>query len=177
MTTADEPNASSFPEMVRAIDVALARFAKGHPGLLTHAGIGRPRLELAGLRRSLGEANEASVIAHARNRDRSCVEHIDQIGVQRILMGWFSSDDFAQYATSVLEPLTAQDAESDLVRTLEVFLDSNCSTSEAAQMLKVHRNTVANRIRRITEILGVGLDEPETRLSLQLACRMARLRS
>ncbi len=177
VTTKEEPSATSFPEMVRSIDTALTRFASTHVGLTTHAGIGRPRHELAGLRRSLGEANEASVIAHARNRDRSGVEHIDQIGVQRILMGWFSSDDFAQYAASVLQPLSEYDAESDLVTTLEAYLDSNCSTSEAAVQLGVHRNTVANRVRRITEVLGVGLDDPETRLSLQLACRMTRLSS
>jgi len=42
-------------------------------------------------------------------------------------------------------------------------------------MLGLHRNTVANRIRRIADLLGVSLDDAENRLSLQLACRMLRI--
>ena len=42
-------------------------------------------------------------------------------------------------------------------------------------MLGLHRNTVANRMRRIAGLLGVALDDAETRLSLQLACRMLRI--
>ena len=42
--------------------------------------------------------------------------HIDQLGVQRVLMGWFSSEDFARYARSILEPILELDAEHELLR-------------------------------------------------------------
>lgn len=175
VTTGDEPSASSFPEMASALNEALRKFVKSRDGLVTHGGIGRPHADLEGLRLSLAEANEASLIAQAHNRKSSAVEHIDQIGVQRILMGWFASEDFAQYATSVLKPLEAEGAENEMVLTLEAYLDANCSTTDAALALGVHRNTITNRIRRVSEALGVSLEDPETRLSLQLACRMSRL--
>jgi DNA-binding PucR family transcriptional regulator len=38
----------------------------------------------------------------------------------------------------------------------------------------LHRNAVTNRLRSITELLDVDLEDPDQRLALQLACR-ARL--
>jgi DNA-binding PucR family transcriptional regulator len=132
-------------------------------------------MELVGLHRSLSEAREASMISHARGREASGAAHIDQIGVQRILMGWFASEDFASFAHTVLEPLIAVDPDGQMLRTLEVYLDANCSATAAAVKLDVHRNTVANRVERVCLVLGVRLEDPETRLSLQLACRMLHL--
>ncbi|MXW90026.1 MAG: PucR family transcriptional regulator [Acidimicrobiaceae bacterium] len=90
-------------------------------------------------------------------------------------MGWFGSEDFARYARFILKPILDVDNDNELLRTLEVYLDASCSTTEAALELDLHRNTVANRMRRIAGLLGVALDDAETRLSLQLACRMLRI--
>ncbi len=174
-TDAEEPSVDSYPVVVRGVSTVLEGFVERHSDLSAHAGIGRPHAELVGLRRSLSEAREASMISHARGREAWGAAHIDQIGVQRILMGWFASEDFASYAHTVLEPLTAVDPDAQMVRTLEAYLDANCSATAAASQLRVHRNTVANRIDRVCTVLGVRLEDPETRLSLQLACRMLRL--
>ncbi|HEX9624556.1 MAG TPA: helix-turn-helix domain-containing protein [Streptosporangiaceae bacterium] len=40
--------------------------------------------------------------------------------------------------------------------------------------MHLQRNAVTNRLRSITELLDVDLDDPDQRLALQLACR-ARL--
>ena len=170
-----EPPVDSYPTIVRGIAGALEGFVGSHSDLTAHAGVGRPHTELVGLRRSLSEAREASMISHARDREASGAAHIDQIGVQRILMGWFASEDFASFAHTVLEPLIAVDPDGQLLRTLEVYLDANCSATAASIDLGVHRNTVANRVERVCLVLGVRLEDPETRLSLQLACRMLHL--
>ncbi len=170
-----EPAVESYSETVRRMARVVSGFAESHSGLVAHAGIGRPQPELDGLRRTLTEAHEAAVIANARGGDRSGAAHIDQLGVQRVLMGWFSSDDFARYARSVLEPVLELDPDLELLRTLEVYLDCSCSTTTAAHHLDIHRNTVANRIRRISDVLDARLEDPETRLSLQLACRVLRI--
>lgn len=175
VTDAAEPAVESYSVMVRRLGDALAEFVDAHSGLQAHAGIGRPYLDLSGLRRSLTEAHEAALIANARFGGRSGAAHIDQLGVQRVLMGWFGSEDFARYARFILQPVLDADTDHELLRTLEVYLDASCSTTEAAQVLGLHRNTVTNRMRRISELLGVELDDAETRLSLQLACRMLRI--
>ena len=175
VTDASEPAVESYSVMVRRLGDALSDFVDAHSGLQAHAGIGRPYLDLNGLRRSLTEAHEAALIANTRFGGRSGAAHIDQLGMQRVLMGWFGSEDFARYARFILQPILDVDSDHELLRTLEVYLDASRSTTEAAQMLGLHRNTVANRMRRIAGLLGVTLDDAETRLSLQLACRMLRI--
>ena len=170
-----EPPVETYSELVQKVGRVLQAFVNAHSGLVAYGGIGRPHADLDGLRASLAEAHEAAVIANARSGDRSGAAHIDQLGVQRVLMGWFSSEDFARYARAILEPVLVLDPDQELLRTLEVFLDSRCSTTDAAHQLSVHRNTVANRIHKVTDALGVQLEDPETRLSLQLACRVLRI--
>ena len=94
MTDMAEPMPETYALVVGSLGVALGGFTAAHSGLRAHGGIGRPYPDLAGLRRSLIEAAEASVIANARTHEASGVAHIDRLGVQRVLMGWFSSDDF-----------------------------------------------------------------------------------
>ena len=73
-----------------------------------------------------------------------------------------------------LEQLGKQHGEI-AIRTLATYLDQQGSIVRTAQALHLHRNAVTYRLRRITDLLGVDLDDPEQRGALlQLACR-ARL--
>ncbi len=174
VSSASEPVVESYSEMVQHLRAALAEFVDAHSGLLAHAGIGRPCSGLKGLRTSLTEAHEAALIARASFGGRCGAAHIDQLGVQRVLMGWLGSEDFARYARFILQPLLEADTSNELLKTLEVYLDTGCSASETARILGLHRNTATNRMRRISALLGVQLNDADSRLSLQLACRMLR---
>ncbi len=170
-----EPSAATYASVTATVGAALQDFVASHAGLVAHAGVGRPSSDLAGLRRSLAEAQEASLIARSRGHGATGAAHIDQLGVRRVLMGWFGSDEFRLFAGSMLEPLVTIDRDGALLRTLEAFLDAAGSASLTAADLGIHRNTVTNRIGRIQAVLGADLGDPEVRLSLQLACRMVRL--
>lgn len=64
----------------------------------------------------------------------------------------------------------------ELIDTLRAWVDSGCSASAAATALYCHRNTVLNRMRRITGLLGRELSAPAP-IELVLALRaVARLR-
>ena len=56
--------------------------------------------------------------------------------------------------------------------TLDAFFESNGSPTETAQRLKLHRNTVLYRLRRIEEVGKLRLDDPATRLNLHLCLRI-----
>lgn len=108
---------------------------------------------------------------------RAGVQHIDALGVRRILLGWYASESFAAFASSLLAPVVDSDADGQLLATLETYLDSESSATLTATALGVHRNTVINRVDRLRTLLTVDLDDPEERLAVQLACRVAKLKS
>ncbi|MFE3224732.1 PucR family transcriptional regulator [Nocardia sp. NPDC059228] len=56
-----------------------------------------------------------------------------------------------------------------LLRTLTVWLAENCSAANAAPKLHCHRNTVINRLQRITLLLGRPLEGQRAYLELSLA--------
>lgn len=172
----EEPAVTSYPEMARQLRAALAELIASPETIAAHAGVGRPALGLPGLRSSLAEARQAAALAGASAASRSAtVRHIDELGIQRIMLGWYGSADFNRVAAAFLEPLRAVDADGTLLRTLEVYLDCQSSATNAAALLGVHRNTVMNRIERIASTLDVNLYDPEQRLALQLVVRMHKL--
>ena len=59
------------------------------------------------------------------------------------------------------------------MRTLDAFLRAGGNHMRAARDLNVHRNTLIYRLERIQELLGgADLEDPETRLNLQLALKI-----
>ncbi|MDQ6525359.1 helix-turn-helix domain-containing protein [Nocardioides sp. LHD-245] len=174
ITASKEPPADQYTTTTKAVAAALRAFASNRPGLRVYAGIGRPYVGIPGLRKSLGEAQEAVTIAQAGGT-RTAVKHVDEMGVQRILVGWYASEEFRAFATTLLRPLTAAGREDELLKTLEVYLDNESSPTVTAEVLGVHRNTVIKRVARIRDLLAVDLDEPDQRLAVQLACRVSHL--
>jgi hypothetical protein len=171
----NEPQALSYRETTATMAAISESFLALAPQLRLHVGIGRPYLGLDGLRTSLAEAKEAATIAQAAG-GTSGVQHIDEMGVRRILLGWYASDSFAEFAQTLLGPLLVSDGEGTLLHTLEVYLDEESSATMAAARLKVHRNTILNRVERLRTMLAVDLNDPEERLAVQLACRVIRLK-
>ncbi|WP_433869531.1 PucR family transcriptional regulator [Saccharopolyspora sp. CA-218241] len=63
-----------------------------------------------------------------------------------------------------------------LLDTLTAWLEENCSTANAAVRLHCHRNTVLNRLHRITSLIGQPLWGRSAYVSLSLALSALRLR-
>jgi sugar diacid utilization regulator len=155
----------------RALDAIRDRF----PGLRVRAGVGTPHEGPVGLRASAAEARIALLAARAGGRPDGVAAH-DAVGVRRMLMEWYASDSARASVRSQLAPLEelGQSRGETAIRTLATYLDQQGSIIRTAEVLHLHRNAVAYRLRRITELLDVDLDDPDQRLALQLACR-ARL--
>lgn len=169
-----EPPPSSFATVVRELQTATESFVGGHPGISLHVGIGSPHHGFKGLRKTLGEAREASVIAQAGGGD-AVVQHIDELGITRVLFGWYASDTFRLFAKTLLEPVLVADPGGELVSTLECFLDNQSSPTLTATAMNLHRNTILNRMERVRALLSADLDRPDARLAVHLACRVMRL--
>ena len=79
------------------------------------------------------------------------------------------SPDLAPFR-ELVEPLAQHDREnaSFLIRTLRAYFASGESTSEAAERLFLHRNSVPYRLDRISRLTGLDWRDPQARLALKL---------
>lgn len=66
-------------------------------------------------------------------------------------------------------------AGADLERTLRAYLEAGLRCEAAARALGVHVNTVRNRLRRIEQLIGVGLRDPTQLAELWWALQYDRI--
>ncbi|MEV5611636.1 PucR family transcriptional regulator [Streptomyces sp. NPDC052225] len=107
----------------------------------------------------------------ARRRGRVLVEHEDVVaGSVLPLLG---DDAVRAFADGLLRALRDHDAtgRGDLVESLRAWLSRHGQWDAAAADLGVHRHTLRYRMRRVEEILGRSLDDPDVRMELWLALK------
>lgn len=78
---------------------------------------------------------------------------------------------------SYLDSLAAYDADhnTQLLKTIEVYLDHGASLIDAAEALYIHRNTLIHRLDRIQQLIDIDLKDPAHRLNLHIATKSYRL--
>lgn len=136
------------------------------------AGIGKLAQRPQEIKRSFVQAREIVGIMQQMNR-LNCIETYENLGAYSVLLGVKSVSELEGFSTEILGPLIKYDGEKngDLLHTLATYLLEKGSHEEIARKLHVHVNTLKYRIQKIQDILGVSLDEPEERFSVQLAIK------
>ncbi len=101
------------------------------------------------------------------------------LGVARLLLGHNGPDELAGFVQRSLGPVLEYDARrgTDLLGTLAAWYDAGERQSETARRLHLHPNTVAQRLERLSGLLGEDWREPDRGLDLRLAVQLVRLRS
>jgi purine catabolism regulator len=139
------------------------------------AGLGEAAIGPAELRRSYAEARAAARLGQRVLGPRHVARAAD-LGVYRLLLRLRESGELEEFCRSTLGPLTADPRSGDtLIETLDAFFACNGNLSEAARRLHLHRNSLIYRLGRARELLGQDLEDPETRLALQLALKARRV--
>ncbi|MFV8829228.1 PucR family transcriptional regulator [Alkalihalobacterium sp. APHAB7] len=64
--------------------------------------------------------------------------------------------------------------QTNLLETLEVFLNMDGNVNEASKELHVHPNTLNYRMKRIVELTGIKLKDPKLKLDLYLEFKIRR---
>nr|MDQ3756478.1 helix-turn-helix domain-containing protein [Actinomycetota bacterium] len=64
---------------------------------------------------------------------------------------------------------------TELLETLDALYETGGSSSALARHLHLHKNTVANRIRRVRDVFGLDVHRPAERLVLESAVRARHL--
>lgn len=139
------------------------------------AGLGEQALAPSQVRRSATEAHDAArlglvVLGPGR------VARAADLGVYRLLLTLRDDGELRPFVDRALAPLDEDHRNgSALIETLEAFFACNGNLSEAARQLHLHRNSLIYRLNRARELLGHDMDDPELRLSLQLAIKGRRV--
>ncbi|MGW8363865.1 PucR family transcriptional regulator [Streptomyces wedmorensis] len=107
----------------------------------------------------------------ARRRGRALVEHEDLAAGS--VLPLLADDAVRAFADGMLRALRDHDAtgRGDLVASLHAWLSRHGQWDAAAADLGVHRHTLRYRMRRVEEILGRSLDDPDVRMELWLALK------
>lgn len=100
-------------------------------------------------------------------------------GTYKLLLRLLAShpDELRNFHEATIAPLVLHDDRyrTDLVRTLEAYLETNCSMNLTAETVFAHRHTVAHRLDRIRELTGLDATVHEDRERLGLGLKIHRL--
>jgi purine catabolism regulator len=140
---------------------------------------GPPVRDVAGLARSVPGAREAAELARKLALGTRVVLATD-LGVYRLLSTVAADAELERFVEDQLGALIEQDARhaSDLLQTLDAYLEAGLSKTAAATTLGVRRQTLYGRLERISRLLG-GIDyaDRQRRTALDLALLAWRMRT
>ncbi|MGH9038357.1 MAG: PucR family transcriptional regulator, partial [Acidimicrobiia bacterium] len=125
--------------------------------------------------RSYVDARQAAALAAGLGRP---VLRSDDLGLFRLLAADGDPRRMKELAEEWLGALTAHDGTrargGDLVATLAAYLDAGANQLATAEALGVHVSTLKYRLRRIEEVSGWSLSDPDQRFHLQVALHVRR---
>lgn len=145
-------------------------------GCSVAVGVGRPTISGTTLAVAHKEAEGALGIG-IRIHGPSSTTYFGDLGILRLLAQIASLSELESFREEMLGKLETHDrkAGGELLKTLEALFQCHGNLSRTAEQLSLHRNSLLYRLQRIGEISGHDLEDPETRLSLQVALKVRQL--
>ncbi len=130
-----------------------------------------------GLRRGFHEARCALEATQFANGSAPAVASWEDLGAFTLLLSVQDDDALLLYCESVLGPIEASDDDygSELLRSLEAFIEANGQWERAAREVYCHRHTLRYRMRRVEELTGRDLSRAHDRIEFWLALRAREL--
>jgi purine catabolism regulator len=164
------PESDDARELGRA---AVQQAASLVPDWRLTVGVGGPSASAGAIARSYAQARRALETAH-RFGNQGDVVVFEDLGLYRLLFHVTDPSELRGFTDHVLGELVEYDQRhnTDLVLTLEAFLDHNGNLQATARELNLHVNSVAYRMQRIRAIAGLDFEQSEDRLLAQVALKI-----
>lgn len=165
----DERLARACAGLVRELDDSLSGF---------HTTTGRSRrcADPVDLYRAGNEARLAVNVGEAEGRS---VLAFEDTGAYRLLLPAMSEDpaELERFYAETIQPLASYDEqyETELVATVEAYLDNDGNVAATAKQLFTHRHTVRYRLERVRELCGHDVSSTEGREKLGLGLKAMRV--
>ena len=149
------------------------RALQENPNAPVRCGIGSAASDLNQWGNSFRQAGQALKMAARLSEDKPL--YFPELSVYRLLLQIEDSPELLDFHSEILGPLIAYDTGEELINTLKSYFEHNGNLSQTAEALYIHRNSLLYRMGRIAEITGLDLDNPETRLAVQLALHIHQM--
>jgi sugar diacid utilization regulator len=168
----EESSAARAAEAVlREMDSALS----GYTFALGRSRIAEDPTELP---RAAGEALLAANVAEGGSPGGALLA-FEQTGAYRLLLSTMTENpgELQRFYAETVEPLVAYDEqyETELLQTLETFLEADGNVAGTAQRLFTHRHTVYYRLERVRELTGLDVSSSDGREKLSLGLKAMRV--
>ena len=153
----------------RELDMSLS-------GFLVAVARSRPTADPADIYRAGSEGFLAANVAVAQGSSELAFE---ETGAYRLLLPAMVEDpeELRRFHDETVAPLLIYDEqyETELVKTLETFLDADGNVAQTAQRLFTHRHTVRYRLERVRELTGLDVSSTDGRERLGLGLKSMRV--
>jgi GAF domain-containing protein len=149
-------------------------------------GIGNACQNIADYRRGFAEAEEALQMGQNIQQDKGTdtriqptVTHFNDLGVYRYLYKIARMDDLRDVYQDQISHIDSYDKRknTDLLATLETYLECAGNLTKTSERLFVHRNTLIQRLDRLQSLCDIDMQERGNWLTLQVAIKVFKLRS
>ncbi|HWX52762.1 MAG TPA: helix-turn-helix domain-containing protein [Solirubrobacteraceae bacterium] len=161
----------------RAADGVLREMQTALAGYTFALGRSRIAEDPAELPRAASEALLAANVAEGAGEGAALA--FEQTGAYRLLLSTMSENpaELQRFYAETVEPLVAYDEqyETELMRTLETFLEADGNVAGTAQRLFTHRHTVYYRLERVRELSGLDVSSSDGREKLSLGLKAMRV--
>jgi len=168
--------AADDAQLARAAQALERELRASLPGFSVTVARSRWTQDPVDLYRAGKEALLAANVAEAEGRMLLAFE---ETGAYRLLLPAMSEDpvELERFYGETLAPLAAYDEqyETELVATVETYLENDGSVVQTASQLFTHRHTVRYRLERVKELTGHDIASSEGREKLSLGLKAMRV--
>jgi sugar diacid utilization regulator len=163
-------------QLARAASAVEAELADALSGFSVTVSSSRWAQDPADLYRSGKEAVLAANVAEAEGMPTLAFE---DTGSYRLLLPAMSEDpgELERFYEETVAPLAAYDDqyETELVKTIEAYLDNDGNVTPTAEQLFTHRHTIRYRMERVKDLCGHDITSTEGREKLGLGLKAMRV--
>lgn len=148
-----------FPQILNYIK-------ENYPNYIVNIGIGTRQKSLEKYKLSYEQASKCINLA-IKQKQKNMIYYYEQLGLYQLFYDINNKTLLENFVHNILYSLMAYDKKynTNLIQTLEVYLNKNCNLNQTAETLFIHRNTIKYRLQRIEEITNTSLNDAFTRLN------------
>jgi len=123
--------------------------------------------------------NEARLAVNVGEAEGLALLAFEDTGAYRLLLPAMSEDpaELERFYAETIQPLVSYDEqyETELVATVEAYLDNDGNVAATAKQLFTHRHTIRYRLERVRELCGHDVSSTEGREKLGLGLKAMRV--